>query len=123
MIRALPFLLLFVCVAAPGQRPKPIEIPLREGSGLAHGRLRARQQIEYQVSASGQALNVSLASIPVRTLQVRVYAPDGDPAPIQRESPGHWTVATPRPGVYGITVMRTTRSAPASRFTLRVAIE
>src|SRR5436853_7166382 len=102
MRRACPLLLLFLCAVTYAQKARPVEIPLREGAGYVQGRLKGRQQMEYEVEATGKTLTVSLSCAPVRTLAVRVYDPDGEQRPLQREAPARWTVTLPQEGRYGI---------------------
>jgi hypothetical protein len=113
---------LVLCATAYGQKARPVDIPLREGAGAVHGRLKGLQEMDYEVEASGQRLSVAMTCSPIRTLSIRVYDPDGEQAPVHRDAPSRWTVALSKAGRYGITVYRTNRSAPASTYSLRITV-
>lgn len=122
MRRLLTLLLLLISAAAWAQKAKPLEIPLHDGQGVAHGRLKGRQEMDFAFTAEGQTLSIALTATPARTLSLRVYDPDGTLMTLEKDGVGRWTTALPKPGEYGITVLRTNSTAPASQFKLRVTI-
>jgi hypothetical protein len=122
MRRLLTLVLLLVTAAAWAQKAKPLAIPLHDGEGVAHGRLKGRQEMDFAFTADGQTLSIALTATPTRTLSLRVYDPDGALMTLQKDGAGRWTTALPKPGEYGITVLRSNSTPPASTFKLRVTI-
>jgi hypothetical protein len=122
MRRLLTLLLLLASAAAWAQKAKPLEIPLHDGEGVVHGRLKSRQQTDYEFTADGQTLSIALTAAPIRTLSIRVYDPDGALMTLQKDGVGRWTTALSKRGDYGVTVLRTNASAPVSTFKMRVTI-
>jgi hypothetical protein len=121
MRRAATLLLLFTTIALYAQKAQPVAIPLRDGEGIAHGRLKGRQQMDYHVASVGQTLTVAMTAAPRRTLTVRVYDPEGALVPLQKDGTDRWTADLAKPGDYGISVVRTNTAAAPSRYSLKVS--
>ncbi len=115
-------LLLFACSGLHAQKARPFEIPLKDGEGAIAGHLRGRQEMEYQVSASGQTLTVAIAANPIRSIGLRLYDTDGAEMPLQKVGASRWIAPLPRAGAYGITVFRTQVTQGTARYRLNVMV-
>jgi len=123
MRHAAAIVLLVSCLALHAQKARPIPIPLKDGHGVAQGHLKGRQEMDYeiQVTAPGQTVSLSLTATPLRTLTLRAYDDDSGEIAIQKAGPGRWTIRPPKPGPYGVTVVRT-GGPSTTRFTLTVTV-
>src|SRR5436305_13068363 len=102
MRRLLTLVLLLVTAAAWAQKAKPLEIPLHDGEGVAHGRLKGRQEMDFAFTADGQTLRIALTASPTRTPSLRLSDPDGASITLHQDGAGRWTTSLPTPGQYGI---------------------
>jgi len=114
-------LILFASVDVRAQKAKPVEIILYKGEGVAHGRLTARQQMDYEVQASGRMLTMIMRVEPRNTLDIRMYDPDGMLMPLHKTA-SRWTADLSKSGIYGITVIRTKSSARPSTYRLSMTV-
>ena len=117
----LSLLILFASVEVRAQKARPVEIILHMGEGVTQGRLTARQQMDYEVQASGRTLTMIMRVEPRNTLDIRMYDPDGMLMPLHK-SGSRWTADLSKSGTYGITVMRTNSSARPSTYRLSMTV-
>jgi hypothetical protein len=120
-MRSVAVLLMF-CAAALAERPRAVELVVRDGAASVDGRLRGRRLRQYTVAASGQAITFEFSAEPMRSAALEVYDPDGQRVLLQKEAAGRWTAPVSKPGNFGITVVRTTPSASTSYYRLRVTL-
>src|SRR4051812_39042888 len=116
---ALPVML--ACTVYCAERPV-VSIPLHDGEGAVQGHLRGHQQRQYEISAAGKALTVSMDASPPRTLAVKVYDTSGGEVSLQRIGAGRWSASLPAPGRYRITVVRAHAGAGTATYRLVVMV-
>jgi hypothetical protein len=120
-MRSVAVLLMF-CAGALAERPRAVELVLRDGAASVDGRLRGRRLRQYTVAASGQAITFEFTAEPMRSAGLEVYDPDGRRVLLQKEAAGRWTAPVSKPGNYTVMVVRPTPSASTSYYRLRVTL-
>ena len=119
------FAVLLLATYLSGQKAEPlaIEFPAGKTSASVKGELKGRQQTEYAVEArEGQSITLQLASVPARTLQLKLYDPRGGEAPLHQSSSRRWSGGIAQNGSYTIAVIRESLRTETSKYTLTVTV-
>jgi len=105
------------------QKAKPLRIALRNGAATVEGRLRGRQQTDYEIEASASKIvTLQLTAAPDKTVVLKLYTPEGAEMPLQEMRTNRWTAKVPKYGDYGISVLRTGIEQGTSMYKLRITI-
>ena len=80
--------------------------------------------MEYEVAApEAQALlTLQLSANPTKTVALKLYSPDAAELPLKKGAGNKWTARLPKPGDYGISVLRLSRGSGKSAYKLVVAL-
>ena len=116
---------LLLAGASYAQKAQPVRIRFGDGavSATVAGRLRGRQQMEYEAAAQArQTLTLQLSAAQARTFLLKLYSPEGAEMPLRKSGANRWTAALPQTGDYGISVLRTSSSPGDSSYKLIVTI-
>ena len=91
------------------QKARPVRIALKNGAATVEGRLRGRQQTDYEAQADAlkKIVTLQLTATPENTVLLKLYTPDGAEMPLQGMGTNRWTAELPKSGDYGISVLRT----------------
>jgi hypothetical protein len=119
------WILLSVLLASAlwAQKAKPLRIALKDGAAIVEGRLRDRQQTDYEAEAGpSMTLTLQLWAAPAKTLALTLYTPEGAEMPLHAEGPNRWTAKLSHGGDYGISVLRTSHKPGTSIYRLTVTI-
>ena len=119
------WILLSVLLASAlwAQKAKPLRIALKDGAATVEGRLRGRQQTDYEAEAGpSTTLSVQLLASPAKTVALKVYTPEGTEMPLRAAGSNEWTADLPGGGDYGISVLRTSHERGTSTYKLTVRI-
>jgi hypothetical protein len=119
------WILLSVLLASAlwAQKAKPLRIALKDGAATVEGRLRGRQQTDYEAEAGpSTTLSVQLLASPAKTVALKVYTPEGAEMPLRVAGSNEWTADLPHGGDYGISVLRTSLERGTSTYKLTVRI-
>ena len=117
------FLAVLLTGALWGQKAEPVRIALKDGEATVQGRLRGRQQMDYEAEAgASQTITVHLAATPAQTLALKLYSPEGGEMPLHTAGANRWAAELPKSGNYGISVLRTGRQRGATTYKLTVTI-
>lgn len=116
------FFAVLIAAAMWGQKAEPLRIVLKDGAATIGGRLRGRQQIEYEAEAgASKTLTLQLAATPAKTVALKLYTPEGAEMPLRAAGTNGWTVELPKSGDYGISVLRTSHVPGSSTYKLKLA--
>jgi hypothetical protein len=111
--------------ASYAQKAQPVRIRFADGaaSTTVEGRLRGRQQMEYEAAArASQTLTLRLSAAPAGTFSLKLYNPEGAEMPLRKSGANRWSAELPQTGDYGISVLRTSPSRGDSPYKLVVTI-
>src|SRR5277367_311539 len=68
---------MFVASAMWAQKAKPLPIALKDGAATIEGRLRGRQQTDYEAEIGPPTtLTLQLLAAPSKTIELKVYTPE-----------------------------------------------
>jgi hypothetical protein len=105
------------------QKAKPLRIALKNGAATVEGRLRGRQQRDYEVEAgASKIVTLQLTAAPDKTIVLKLYTPEGAEMPLQGMGANRWTAEVSKSGDYGISVLRTSIEQGTSVYKLRITI-
>jgi hypothetical protein len=114
---------MFLASALWAQKAKPLPIALKDGVATIEGRLRGRQQTDYESEIGPPTtLTLQLLAAPSKTVALKVYTPEGNEMPLRVGGANVWTADLPRGGDYGISVLRTSHERGTSTYKLTVRI-
>jgi hypothetical protein len=113
------FFAVLIAAAMWGQKAEPLRIVLKDGVATIGGRLRGRQQIEYEAeSGASKTITLRLAAAPATTVALKLYTPEGAEMLLHAVGTNRWTAELPKSGDYGISVLRTTPEPGSSTYKL-----
>jgi hypothetical protein len=105
------------------QKAEPLRIKLSEGTASVQGKLRGRQQTEYEAEGSAsKSLALRLTAAPPRSVALKLYSPDGAELALRGTGTNRWTAELPQNGDYGISVLRTSPAEGTSTYKLTLQI-
>lgn len=105
------------------QKAKPLRIALKDGRATVEGRLRGRQQTDYEAAAGLPAtLTLQLVASPANSVALKLYTPEDTEMPLRLARKNRWTAELPQGGDYGISVLRTSSEHGTSTYKLKVRI-
>jgi hypothetical protein len=106
-------LVVLLASALCAQKAKPTRITLKDGAATIEGRLRGRQQTDYEAQAlPSTTLTLQLVAAPAKTVALKLYAPEAAEMPLRVAGSNRWTAELPRSGDYGISVLRLSPALP-----------
>ena len=111
--------------AVYAQKAQPARIRFADGavSATVEGRLRGRQQMEYEAAARArQTITLRLSMAPAGTFLLKLYSPENAEMPLRKSGANRWIAELPQTGDYGISVLRTSPSPGDSSYKLIVTI-
>ena len=105
------------------QKARPLRIALKNGSATVEGRLRGRQQTDYEAEAGpSKILTLQLTATPTKTVALKLYTPEGAEMPFKKVGTDRWTAELAKRGDYGISVLRTSPEDGTSIYRLTITI-
>ena len=118
-----------ICIAAIfaaslcAQKAEPLRIELHNGAATVEGRLRGRQQTEYETEVgASKTLTLQLTASPAKTIALKLYSPEGIEMPLRATGENRWTAQSPKQGDYGVSVLRKSLEPGASTYKLTIRI-
>jgi hypothetical protein len=118
------FLIILLASTLSAQKAKPIRIALKDGAATVEGRLRGRQQTDYEIGevAASKILTLQVTSTPAQTVALKLYTPENAEMPLRAAGTNGWTAELPKSGDYGISVLRTALDRGTSTYRLTIRI-
>jgi hypothetical protein len=118
------WLAILLASAMWAQKARPVRIALKNGAATVEGRLRGRQQTDYEAQADAlkKIVTLQLTATPENTVALKLYTPDGAEMPLQGMGTNRWTAELPKSGDYGISVLRTSLARGTSIYKLTITI-
>ena len=118
------FLIVLLAGTLCAQKAKPIRIALKDGAATVEGRLRGRQQTDYEIGevAASKILTLQVTSTPAQTVALKLYTPESAEMPLRAAGTNGWTAELSKSGDYGISVLRTALDRGTSTYRLTIRI-